>query len=148
MPFAELHCHSHFSFLDGASPPDDLVERAVELGLAGLAVTDHQGLYGAVRFCDRGPGGRPARRSSAWRSSCSTRPSPIPSGLVVPRRRRAAPRRRDRRRERRPAEGRRAGHARRSSDCGRPVIASRGARTCAASGHGSWGRTSCCWRGT
>ncbi len=48
--FAELHCHSDFSFLDGASPADDLVERALELGLAGLAVTDHQGLYGAVRF--------------------------------------------------------------------------------------------------
>src|SRR5687768_987872 len=48
--FAELHSHSHFSFLDGASTPDDLVERAVELGLTGLAITDHQGLYGAVRF--------------------------------------------------------------------------------------------------
>ena len=48
--FAELHCHSDFSFLDGASPAEDLVERALELGLAGLAVTDHQGLYGAVRF--------------------------------------------------------------------------------------------------
>jgi len=50
IPFAELHCHTHFSFLDGASAPDDLVERAAELGLAGLAVTDHNGLYGAVRF--------------------------------------------------------------------------------------------------
>src|SRR3990172_2381553 len=48
--YAELHCHSHFSFLDGASPPDELIERAVELGLGGLAVTDHQGLYGVVRF--------------------------------------------------------------------------------------------------
>ena len=48
--YAELHCHSHFSFLDGASAPDDLVARAMELGLSGLAVTDHQGLYGAVRF--------------------------------------------------------------------------------------------------
>ncbi len=48
--YAELHCHSHFSFLDGASAPDDLVARAVELGLTGLAITDHQGLYGAVRF--------------------------------------------------------------------------------------------------
>jgi DNA polymerase III alpha subunit len=48
--YAELHCHSHFSFLDGASAPDDLVARAVELGLTGLAMTDHQGLYGAVRF--------------------------------------------------------------------------------------------------
>ncbi|MGZ8528778.1 MAG: PHP domain-containing protein, partial [Candidatus Limnocylindrales bacterium] len=50
IPYAELHCHTNFSFLDGASPADDLVERAVELGLAGLAVTDHAGLYGAVRF--------------------------------------------------------------------------------------------------
>src|SRR5258707_2337434 len=49
-PYAELHCHSNFSFLDGASAPDELVERAVALGLSGLAVTDHNGLYGAVRF--------------------------------------------------------------------------------------------------
>ncbi|MEO8462301.1 MAG: PHP domain-containing protein, partial [Chloroflexota bacterium] len=48
--YAELHCHSNFSFLDGASPVEDLVERAVELDLSGLAVTDHQGLYGVVRF--------------------------------------------------------------------------------------------------
>ncbi len=50
IPYAELHCHTNFSFLDGASAPDALVERAVELGLTGLAVTDHAGLYGAVRF--------------------------------------------------------------------------------------------------
>jgi error-prone DNA polymerase len=49
-PYAELHCHSNFSFLDGASAADELIERAVELGLSGLAVTDHQGLYGVVRF--------------------------------------------------------------------------------------------------
>ena len=48
--FAELHCHSHFSFLDGASSVDDLCGRAQTLGLGALAVTDHQGLYGAVRF--------------------------------------------------------------------------------------------------
>ncbi len=48
--YAELHCHSHFSFLDGASSPDELVMQAVQLGLGGLAITDHQGLYGAVRF--------------------------------------------------------------------------------------------------
>jgi DNA polymerase III alpha subunit len=47
--YAELHCHTNFSFLDGASAPDELAERAVELGLGGLAVTDHQGLYGVVR---------------------------------------------------------------------------------------------------
>ena len=50
IPYAELHAHTNFSFLDGASPPDDLVERAVTLGLTALAVTDRNGLYGAVRF--------------------------------------------------------------------------------------------------
>jgi DNA polymerase III alpha subunit len=50
MTYAELHCHTNFSFLDGASAADELVERAVGLGLSGLAVTDHNGLYGAVRF--------------------------------------------------------------------------------------------------
>ena len=48
--YAELHCHTNFSFLDGASAPDELVERAAEVGLSGLAITDHQGLYGVVRF--------------------------------------------------------------------------------------------------
>jgi DNA polymerase III alpha subunit len=48
--YAELHCHSNFSFLDGASPVEDLVARSVELGLTGLALTDHLGLYGVVRF--------------------------------------------------------------------------------------------------
>jgi DNA polymerase III alpha subunit len=50
IPYAELHAHTDFSFLDGASTADDLVERAVAQGLTGLAVTDHNGLYGAVRF--------------------------------------------------------------------------------------------------
>ena len=49
-PYAELHAHTDFSFLDGASAADDLVERAFAMGLTGLAVTDHNGLYGAVRF--------------------------------------------------------------------------------------------------
>ncbi len=48
--YAELHCHTNFSFLDGASAPEDLAIEASRLGLAGLAVTDHDGLYGAVRF--------------------------------------------------------------------------------------------------
>ncbi|MEE9228166.1 MAG: error-prone DNA polymerase [Acidimicrobiia bacterium] len=50
MPYAELHCHSNFSFLDGASHPADLVKRAAELGYEALAVTDHDGFYGAVQF--------------------------------------------------------------------------------------------------
>jgi error-prone DNA polymerase len=48
--YAELHVHTNFSFLDGASSPADLVERAVALGMSSLGVTDHGGLYGVVRF--------------------------------------------------------------------------------------------------
>jgi hypothetical protein len=48
--YVELHCHSNFSFLDGASHPEELVEEAYRLRLSGLAMTDHDGLYGVVRF--------------------------------------------------------------------------------------------------
>ena len=48
--YAELHSHTNFSFLHGASPVEDITERAAQLGLTGLAVTDHDGLYGVVRF--------------------------------------------------------------------------------------------------
>ncbi len=51
-PYAELHCHSNFSFLDGASDPEELVEEAVRLGLEALALTDHNGFYGVVRFAE------------------------------------------------------------------------------------------------
>ena len=50
--YVELHAHSGFSFLDGASDPEELVAEAVRLGLAGLALTDHHGLYGVVRFAE------------------------------------------------------------------------------------------------
>lgn len=52
MGYAELHCHSNFSFLDGASHPEELVEQAARTGLSGLALTDHDGLYGVVRFAE------------------------------------------------------------------------------------------------
>jgi len=50
--YAELHCHSNFSFLDGASHPEELAEEAVRLGLFALALTDHDGFYGVVRFAE------------------------------------------------------------------------------------------------
>ena len=50
--YAELHVHSGFSFLDGASDPEELVAEAARLGLSGLALTDHHGLYGVVRFAE------------------------------------------------------------------------------------------------
>jgi len=48
--YAELHCHSNFSFLEGASHIESLVERAVRLGYRALALTDRDGLYGAAAF--------------------------------------------------------------------------------------------------
>ncbi|MDN4474236.1 error-prone DNA polymerase [Demequina sp. SYSU T00192] len=76
--YAELHAHSAFSFLDGASQPEEMAAEAGRLGLGALALTDHDGLYGAVRFAGAareiglptvfgaelslaadGPGGRP-----------------------------------------------------------------------------------------
>ncbi|MEO8529235.1 MAG: PHP domain-containing protein, partial [Pseudolysinimonas sp.] len=52
VPYAELHVHSAYSFLDGASMPEHLVEEAKRLRLEGIALTDHDGFYGAVRFAE------------------------------------------------------------------------------------------------
>ena len=52
MPYAELHAHSSYSFLDGASSPEELLEEAERLGLHALAITDHDGFYGIVRFAE------------------------------------------------------------------------------------------------
>src|SRR5688572_30017531 len=48
--FVHLHCHSHFSLLDGASPIERLVERTKEHGMNALAITDHGNLHGALEF--------------------------------------------------------------------------------------------------
>ncbi len=48
--YTELHCHSAFSFLDGASLPEQLVHTASQLGYSALALTDHNGLYGSMAF--------------------------------------------------------------------------------------------------
>jgi len=48
--YAELHCHSAFSFLDGASQPDELLAEAHRLGLPALALTDRNGIYGSLAF--------------------------------------------------------------------------------------------------
>ncbi len=49
-PFVHLHCHSHFSLLDGASPIEGLVAKARQAGMNALAITDHGNLYGALEF--------------------------------------------------------------------------------------------------
>ncbi|WP_166356152.1 error-prone DNA polymerase [Phytoactinopolyspora limicola] len=50
--WAELHCHSAYSFLDGASEPETLVVEALLQGVETLAITDHDGMYGVVRFAE------------------------------------------------------------------------------------------------
>jgi error-prone DNA polymerase len=50
MSYVELHAHSAYSFLDGASRPEELVARAAELGYDALALTDHDGVYGSLEF--------------------------------------------------------------------------------------------------
>src|SRR6516162_3742732 len=50
LPWAELHCHSSYSFLDGASSPVELVAEAARRGLEALAITDHNGMYGVPQF--------------------------------------------------------------------------------------------------
>ena len=49
IPYAELHCKTNFSFLEGASHPDELVSQAAELGYSALAITDRHSLAGVVR---------------------------------------------------------------------------------------------------
>ncbi|MGH2875294.1 MAG: PHP domain-containing protein, partial [Solirubrobacteraceae bacterium] len=48
--YVELHCHSAFSFLDGASLPDELVSAALELGHEALALTDHNSVSGSMEL--------------------------------------------------------------------------------------------------
>ena len=95
--YAELHCHTNFSFLDGASHPHELVARASELGYTALGVTDHDGFYGAVKIMeaarhlglpvvygveiglDRDSAGdpEPIARAEAWDVARSERDEPI-----------------------------------------------------------------------
>jgi DNA polymerase III alpha subunit len=85
--YAELHSHTNFSFLHGASPVEDMAERAAELGLAGLALTDHDGLYGVVRFATAAEavGLRPIIGIEIELQDAA---APDPGGVVLPARRR------------------------------------------------------------
>jgi DNA polymerase III alpha subunit len=84
--YAELHSHSNFSFLHGASTVEDMTGRAAELGLSALAVTDHDGLYGVVRFATaaEAAGVRPVIGIEIELIDSA---APDPEGIVVPARR-------------------------------------------------------------
>ena len=160
--YAELHCHTHFSFLDGASAPDELVERAVELGLSGLAVTDHNGLYGVVRFATAAQevGLRPvivagftglqkvcqvAEGNAGIDDVFDEKDVPtVDRGHVPPVTQRGAAT--SRRSRSSPVRGCRPARARPAPIS--PDIASHGKKICVESGRVSAGRISFCWLGT
>src|SRR5580698_11662147 len=50
LPFAHLHCHTHYSLLDGANRIDEVVKKVKTAGMNALAITDHGNLYGALEF--------------------------------------------------------------------------------------------------
>lgn len=85
VPYAELHCHSNFSFLDGASHPEELVTEAVRLGLDALALTDHDGLYGVVRFARAAADlGLPTVFGAEVSLSSAPAPAPAPALASAP----------------------------------------------------------------
>ena len=81
-PYIELHAHSAFSFLDGASTPTELAAAAAALGYPAFALTDHDGVWGSMEFAARLQGARGAgdhRRRADRASSRAARP-PHPPG--------------------------------------------------------------------
>ena len=88
VPYAELHAHSAYSFLDGASHPEELVAEAARLELDALALTDHDGLYGVVRFAEAGrrlgiPTIFGAELSLGQQETMTVAPDPAGTHLVV-----------------------------------------------------------------
>ena len=79
--YAELHCHSNFSFLDGASHPEELAEEAARLGLAALAITDHDGFYGVVRFAEAA---RPLGLATVFGAELTLGAKHPPNGMADP----------------------------------------------------------------
>src|SRR6476469_10073318 len=76
-PYVELHAHSAFSFLDGASTPIELANQAARLGYPTFALTDHDGLWGSMEFAQPAGASAPRRRSApAGRCRCPSASPP------------------------------------------------------------------------
>jgi error-prone DNA polymerase len=80
-PYAELHCHTAYSFLDGASHPEQLAEEAARLGLDALAITDHDGMYGIVRFAEAA---RAVGLRTVFGSELTIGATKLPNGIADP----------------------------------------------------------------
>ena len=85
-PWAELHCHSSFSFLDGAATPAELVAEAARLGLEVLALTDHDGMYGVPQFAQAAArlGDRGVKLGTVFGAELSIGLPPGPGGAPDP----------------------------------------------------------------
>ena len=81
VPYAELHCHSAYSFLDGASHPEQLAEEAARLNLDALALTDHDGMYGVVRFAEAA---RAVGLPTIFGAEMSVGMTRVPNGIADP----------------------------------------------------------------
>ena len=75
MPFVHLHCHSHYSLLDGASSIGGLIDRAKATGMNALALTDHGNLHGRWSFTER------PKRPASIRFSATKPISPRKAGF-------------------------------------------------------------------
>lgn len=88
VPYAELHAHSDFSFLDGASSPSALVAEAIRQGLHGIAITDHDGFYGAPAFAEAaqklGPAGEGDRLRTIYGAELSLGLTKPQNGVADP----------------------------------------------------------------
>ncbi|MFE3999407.1 error-prone DNA polymerase [Nocardioides sp. YIM B13467] len=88
VPYAELHAHSDFSFLDGASSPSALVAEAIRQGLRGIAITDHDGFYGAPAFAEAaqklGPAGESDRLRTIYGAELSLGLTKPQNGIADP----------------------------------------------------------------
>src|SRR5437899_6201146 len=80
-PYAELHCHTAYSFLDGASHPEQIAEEAARLGLDALAITDHDGMYGIVRFAEAA---RAVGLKTIFGAELGVGATRIPNGIADP----------------------------------------------------------------
>src|SRR2546422_7290281 len=81
VPYAELHAHSAYSFLDGASHPEQLAEEAARLNLDALALTDHDGMYGIVRFAEAA---RAVGLKTIFGAELTVGATRIPNGIADP----------------------------------------------------------------
>ena len=82
-PFVHLHCHSHYSLLDGASSIPKLVQRTADHGMNALALTDHGNMHGALEFY-RACKSKDINPSSGVKDTVAKHLAAVVSGILTP----------------------------------------------------------------